>query len=172
MPPAYVGRNRCAGLCPGGCAPSSGLSSLGDIVCLEGDCKVGELLVREMQQVFRQLSGAGADELSDADVAFMQRFGPTVTQTIEAFERENAKLARQVPFTIVCCNIKELGLKAQGLTRQMRAARGVEQTDATPVKSPFDPGAGAIGTAAKVLLAALAAAIVVPPLVRSFRRRN
>lgn len=120
------------------------------MICLEGDCKVGEALIDEMRAVFRQAAGIGADELTDANVAISRRFGPTVTQLLESFDRENAKLARQVPFSIVCCNIKELGVKAQALTRSMRAAAGLEQTERTPVESPFAPTSAGLSTLTKI----------------------
>lgn len=128
---------------------------------------MGEQLVDEMRATFRQLSHAGADELSDADVAFMRRFGPTVTQLLEQFDVEQGKLSRQVPFTIVCCNIKELGVKAQSITRQMREAAGVAQTSTTPVRSPFHNDVGdTLTTVAWLLGGAVAASIVIPALFR------
>lgn len=136
-------------------------------MCFEGDCKVGEQLIEEMRATFRQLSHAGADELSDADVAFMQRFGPTVTQLLEQFDAEEGKLRRQVPFTVVCCNIKDLGVKAQGITRAMRTVAGVEQTSATPVSSPFKNDIGdTVQTLAWLLGGAVAASIVIPALFK------
>jgi hypothetical protein len=144
--------------------------NLGDIIAFEGDCHVGELLVREMQTTFRQLSGVGKDELDDADVAFMRRFGPPVTSIVEEFNRQEARIARQIPFNLVCADIKELGVKAQALTREMRDARQVAQTKETPITSPFTPGpaglSSSLGDLVKVLGFALAAAIVLPAVFR------
>lgn len=123
-----------------------------------------------MQTTFRQLSGAGKDELDDSDLAFMRRFGPTVTALVEEFQRLEASFSRKVPFSPVCASIKELGVKAQAVTQSMRATRGVEQTKETPIDSPFTPGpagaAGALGDLVKVLGFALAGAIIIPALVR------
>ena len=142
---------------------------LGDVLCLEGDCKVGEQLVREMQFTFRQLGGVGKDELDDSDLAFMRRFGPAVTSVVEQFNAEQSKLARQVPFSLVCCSVKDLGVKAQSLTAQMRTFRDVAQPATTPVDSPFKPGPAGIdlGGLATILAVALGGAIFIPPLVRS-----
>lgn len=145
-----------------------GRGSLGDVICLEGDCKIGQALVEEMQAVFKQLSGVGKDELDDSDVEFMRRFGPTVTQIIESFQAENAKLARQVPFSLVCCTIKELGRKAQDMSTQMRAFRNVSTPSPTPVTPPFTGPGGALGGALDTLLiiagVGVAAVIVLPML--------
>jgi len=145
-------------------------NGLGDVLCFEGDCKAGTLLVQEMQATFKQLSGVGKDELDDSDVAFMRQFGQPVTQTVEAFQREDAKLTRQIPFSLVCCTIKELGRKAQDLTRQMREFRKVAQTTPTPITPPFsspstDIGKG-IGNLLLIAGVALAAVIVLPTLMK------
>jgi len=151
------------GACCADCEP------LGDVLCLEGDCKVGEQLVREMQAVFRQLGGVGKDELDDSDVAFMRRFGPAVTSIVEQFNGEQSKLSRQVPFSLVCCSVKDLGVKAQSLTTQMRTFRDVAQPSTTPIDSPFKPGPAGIdlGGLATIVALALGGAILIPALARS-----
>lgn len=124
-----------------------------------------------MQAVFKQLSGAGKDELDDSDVAFLRRFGPTVTQLVEAFQTEDDKLRRQVPFSQVCCTEKELGVKAQSVTRAMRDARAVAQTAATPIDSPFKPGPAGfdLTTIGLVVGGTIVAAVVLPQLFRGRR---
>ncbi len=148
--------------------------TLGDVIALESDCVAGEQLVRELQLTFRQLSGVGKDELSDEDVAFMRRFGPPVTAIVEEFNKQEARIARDIPFSLVCATIKELGVKAQQLTRDMRQAAGVAQTTPTPIDSPFKPGpagfSDAFGGLVKVLGFALAGAILIPVVFRSGRR--
>jgi hypothetical protein len=114
--------------------------AMGDIFCLEGDCVVGKQLVNEMQAVFKQGVGFGVNELSDQQVEFRRRFSPTVTQLVEQFQAEDGKLSRQVPFSLVCCTIKDIGVKAQSITRQMRDFMNVAQPDATPVESPHKSG--------------------------------
>lgn len=152
-----------------------GGSGLGDVIALESDCTIGEQLVREMQTTFRQLSGVGQDELSDADIAFMRRFGPPVTAIVEEFNKQEAKLSRQIPFSTVCAAVKELGRKAQLLTREMRTARSVGQTSATPIDSPFTPGpagaANALASLVKVVGISIAVAVLVPAVLNAGGRR-
>lgn len=126
--------------------------ALGDVICLEGDCAVGKQLVNEMQAVYKQFSGYGKNELSDADVSFRAKFSSTVTQVVEQFQREDAKLSRQIPFSVVCCTIKDIGVKAQSLSRQMRDYMKVAQPAATPVKSPHDPSTNPVANLADKVL--------------------
>lgn len=114
--------------------------AMGDVICLEGDCVVGKQLVNEMQAVYKQGSGYGVDELNDQQVEFRRRFGPTVTQLIEQWQAEERKLTRQLPFSLVCCTIKDIGVKSQSITRQMRDFMKVAQPDATPIESPHKSG--------------------------------
>lgn len=114
--------------------------AMGDTICLEGDCVVGKQLVNEMQAVYKQGSGYGVDELNNDQLEFRRRFGPTVTQLIEQFMAEDGKLTRQLPFSLVCCTIKDIGVKAQSMTRQMRDFMKVAQPDATPIESPHKAG--------------------------------
>jgi len=123
-----------------------------------------------MQATFRQLSGVGKDELDDSDVAFLRRFGPAVTFIVEEFQRLEASFKRRLPFNPVCASIKELGVKAQALTREMRDARQVAQTQATPIDSPFKPGPAGLGDTLSTLVwlvgGAAAAAIIIPAITR------
>lgn len=119
-------------------------AAMGDVICLEGDCVVGKQLVNEMQAVYKQGSGYGVNELNDQQVEFRRRFAPTVTQLVEQWQAEESKLTRQLPFSLVCCTIKDIGVKAQSITVQMRDFMKVAQPDRTPVKSPHEPGNDAI----------------------------
>lgn len=123
-----------------------------------------------MQATFRRLGGVGADELTDDDVAFMRRFGPTVTFLVEEFQRLDASFSRQLPFSTKCAAIKEVGRKAQAITQEMRQARGIAQLPETPVSSPFTPGPAGLGDALKPLVwlvgGAVAASIVIPAVFR------
>lgn len=146
--------------------PAPVRTGLGDFFALEGDCVIGEQLVHDMQLTYKQGSGIGADERTDQEVAFSHKFGPAVTAIVTEFEKDESSFSRHVPFSPICAAIKELGVKAQDLTRQMRDAMGVAQPAGTPVKSPFGPSGAIDDIKGLIYLAGgVMAAIYILPII-------
>jgi hypothetical protein len=102
---------------------------LGDWVCIEGDCQIGRSLIREMGAVYTALVA----QVGTQD--FVNRFGSTVQSIQATLSDMDSWAVHWVPFHPGCCTIKELGRRAQDITRQMREAAGVAQPPDTDTDS-------------------------------------
>jgi len=139
---------------------SGGLGSIFGI-CLEGDCQIGESLIKEMQRTFQALGN------QEGDIAFTirQQLGTAITAVVADYQAIQGSFSRQLPFTTLCCRMAELGKKAQSLTLQMNKIAG---TTASAPTSPdaADPFAGLI-TFAKVAAVVVLVAYTAPPILRA-----
>lgn len=139
---------------------TGGLGSIFGI-CLEGDCQLGEALIKEMQSTFQALGN------QEGDIGFniRQKLGVAITAVVQDYQNIAGSFSRQVPFTPVCCRMAELGKKAQALTQQMHSIAGT-QAPVTTSPDSADPFAGLI-TFGKIAIAVVLAAYVVPPILRA-----
>lgn len=137
-------------------------TQLGSIlgVCLEGDCQVGEMLIRQMQSTFQAVAN------QEGDLAFNIRaqVSPAVTAVVEDYLRLKASWSRQLPFTPICCRMAELGKQAQALTQTMHRMAG---TTAPPTTSTDSDPFGGFMTFLKVAAAVTLVALVAPPVIRA-----
>jgi len=85
---------------------------LGDIICVEGDCKQGEAQIATMKAFFASL-GQPAE------------FRSAVASLLSAYDSAEASWTRHIPFASVCCEIKGLGTQAESLTKRMAASRNI-----------------------------------------------
>jgi hypothetical protein len=138
-------------------------SDLGSVfgLCLEGDCQLGEALIKEMQSTFQALG----NQEGDIGFAIRQKLGVTITAIVQDYQVISSSFSRQVPFTPICCRMAELGKKAQAVTQQMHAIAGT-QAPVTTSPDSADPFAGLI-TFAKIAAVVVLAAYVVPPILRA-----
>jgi hypothetical protein len=91
---------------------------VGDLICTEGDCNIGEALIAEMMSTYSTIYGElGPDQL----LTFANKFSPAVRAIKDAADTLESSAARQVPFSSVCCTIKTLGQQAQKQTAAMNA---------------------------------------------------
>ncbi len=111
---------------------------LGDFVCTEGDCQIGRALVREMGVVYSALVA----QLAPSNSEFVRLFGVTVASLQASYSSSDGFWVHWLPFHPGCCTIKEIGRKAQDLTKRMREYAGVAQTDDTPLPKPSPGGVG------------------------------
>ncbi len=86
-------------------------SPLGDIISTEGDCKEGELNVRQLDQFFKN-AGSPA------------KWSPAVDTIMKTFADLDSKWTRSIPFSPVCGQIKALGQQAAILVEQIAADTG------------------------------------------------
>lgn len=89
-------------------------SELGDFICTEGDCQIGQALIEAMQAFY----GSALDKAAYPN-DFTARFKPSIDALVTAFNDADGSFWRHLPFAAQCCTIKELGNKAQQLTQQM-----------------------------------------------------
>jgi hypothetical protein len=130
-------------------------------ICLEGDCQLGEALIKEMQSTFQALGN------QEGDIGFniRQKLGVAITSVVSDYQTISSGWQRQVPFTPICCRMAELGKKAQALTQQMHQLAGTTAPTPTDTNSA-DPFAGLL-TFAKIAAVVVLAAYVVPPILRA-----
>lgn len=82
-------------------------SDLGDIICTDGDYKIGEALVLQMVQFFESLRRPA-------------RYESAAQAIYAAYEKARGSwLGRLTPFSTVSCQMKEVGRQAQGLMAMM-----------------------------------------------------
>ncbi len=98
------------------------------LVCTQGNCDEGDLLVAQMQAYWKRFA---IDEERGEDFAadFRERFSTATTVLVEQYNEISASW--QYPFDPDCCKIQELGRQAYELTKRMSAMADVE--------SPSDP---------------------------------
>lgn len=89
-------------------------NGLNDIICVEGDCLIGETLVNQMS-AFYQNSLTTASNPDD----FSAHFKSSVDSIVSSFNDANGSFWRHFPFSPTCCSIKEIGNQAQSLTQAM-----------------------------------------------------
>ena len=125
-----------------------GEAALGDLVCVEGDCKQGEAQVLQLREMFARV---GKPAMYAAAVA-----------TIEASYAEiNGSFARKwIPFSTACCQIKGIGAQAEKLTQAIAQASGVQAPAPIGVPSPSDQLGGALKWAAVGLVGLAAIALL------------
>lgn len=107
------------------------LGAMGDWICTEGDCKIGKAAIDQMLQFFAALKAKNQHK----------SFEPAVEAIYASYEKQEKQLSRHVPFSTVCCAIKEIGKQAQEVTQQMAAATGSKAPPGTlPKPQPTDWG--------------------------------
>jgi hypothetical protein len=107
------------------------MGKVGDIFCTEGDCKIGEMAIGQMGTFYASLKVKNVH----------QPYEVGVKAILEAYEKARSSWTRQIPFTTVCCQIKQLGVQAISMTQSMSKKTG----DQAPLA--FDPGQGSITAA-------------------------
>ena len=101
-------------------------AGLGDVVCVEGDCKQGEAQVLQMRGMFAQLGKPAA-------------WAAAVATINATYDEINGSFARKwIPFSTACCQIKAIGGQAEKLTAAMAQAAGVAAPASLAVPSPSD----------------------------------
>lgn len=129
-------------------------NQLGDWICVEGDCKAGESMVRQMVATYESLTvpqpiqnAQGIwfipdDPARDAAMATMrQRYAAPVEAIKKALSADETWARRWVPFHPNCCDIKRIGEQAQKLTKQMLKDAGAAGLPDMPIgggPGPFD----------------------------------
>lgn len=138
-----------------------GSNGLGDTLCVEGDCRVGDAAVTQMVKAIDALRAQRRAEPFEI-----------AAQSIYAAWEKTKGAKRYVPFHPVCCEVREIGKQAEALTDKMLSATGNATVNAIIQQSPTE----LLGTALKwgvgigvVGLGAWAAVQVVAAL-RSTRR--
>lgn len=122
------------------CSSSSMLGeAFGDIVCTEGDCVIGEALIKSLVKFFDSVHRP-------------RQFEAAVEAVYAAWEAENAKFTRKIPFSSSCCAIKELGAKAQQLQAQIAAATHVATVPGVQLPGPSAAVIPAVTAAAPLAL--------------------
>ena len=119
----------------GGCGCGRGVNNgLGDYVCVEGDCAVGEAAVVQMMTVF-QASGSPP------------AWAPTVKAIKDSFDALDKTISRHLlPFSPACCAIKQIGVQAQQATADMQQGKA-------PNLSPgYTPSSSVLDTTIKAAL--------------------
>jgi len=97
-------------------------TSLGDVVCIEGDCKEGEARVRELQHFFDQVTAAGKPHAED----LARKYQAAVNTVVASFNEADSSLSRQLlPFSTRCCEIKGIGEQADKVRADIAADAGV-----------------------------------------------
>lgn len=96
------------------------LNGLNDIICVEGDCLIGQTLVNQMS-AFYQNALTTASNPDD----FSTHFKSSVDSIVSSFNDANGSFWRHFPFSPTCCSIKEIGNQAQSLTQSMSQFLGV-----------------------------------------------
>lgn len=91
------------------------LGQLGDVICVEGDCKLGEGQVAQLRAFF--------DSIKVASVK--NKYESAVAAIVGSFDEAEGKLSRHLPFSTVCCEIKAIGLQAAKLQAQIAVDAGV-----------------------------------------------
>lgn len=126
------------------------LGALGDVICVEGDCKQGETQVAQMRSTFAEL---GQPAMYAAAVA-------TINAAYDAAEDSISR--KYLPFSTVCCQIKALGLQAGKLTVEMSKAAGVAAPDQAPLepKAPLEELGDKLSTGAFIIAGAIGVAIL------------
>lgn len=140
--------------------------AFGDIICVEGDCAIGESAVRQMQTTFEQLGRPPAH-------------AATVAALVADFNAANSGWQRQIPFTTRCCVIKDIGRQAEQVTQAMLRGQGAAPPPphGTSTPSPSDRFGGAAAlllavVAAGAIAYAAAPAVAGSAVARRFRRRS
>lgn len=96
---------------------------LGDVVCVEGDCAAGEQAVHQLAAFY-----SAAREPA--------QFAAAVSAVIHDFQELDAQWQRHLPFSGVCCAIKQVGQQAQDLTAQIAAALRIAPPPGIPTLAP------------------------------------
>lgn len=129
--------------------PNTGRVRVGALVCTEGHCKHGEILVKDMQAYWKRY-GFDVEKGEEFGAKFRERFGAATSALVEQYNALQASISRKVPFSPVCCQILELGRKAEVITRAMAAMAGVD----APAPSGLKPPGESTFPWGKVLIAA------------------
>ena len=120
---------------------SDGLGQLGDIICVEGDCKLGESLVTQMKGFYTAVTAPGFPGAT----AMATKYGPSVSAILKAKSEKETWARRWLPFHPNCCAIRDIGKQAQDITRQMAADAKVVAPSMVPV--PWTDEGGGISSA-------------------------
>lgn len=141
---------------------AAALGQLGDLVCVEGDCKAGEAAVKQMQELYNALTGAGGGAFYQAGqqaggggtasavaVMIATKYGPTVAALVKAKDDLETWARRWVPFHPNCCAIRDIGKQAQDITQRMAADAKVAAP--TPVPLAWTDSGGIIGNAVSAI---------------------
>jgi hypothetical protein len=112
------------------CSCSSGLGASGPL-CATGDCAAGRVSVQEMRSTF------------DALVANPQfdrwRFESSVVALESTYNATAGWFSEWIPFNPNCCAIKDIGIQADELTRQMLVSVGSADAGQRPAsQAGFD----------------------------------
>jgi hypothetical protein len=87
-------------------------AGLGDWFCVEGDCDFGRTQVRQLRAVY---ASAGSPT----------RFKGAFEAIIQAHDAIEARwFAKRIPFTTLCCDLKNIGVQAQTLAADILEATG------------------------------------------------
>lgn len=131
-------------------------SDLGDIICIEGDCEAGEIAVAQMRSVYDTLKAQGVN---------LAAFESSYRALLASYREKQDSWSRRIPFTPVCCSIREIGRQGAALTTQMQAAAGVKALPGLPIPTGVLPDAqdavAGLGTALKIALGVVAGAAVI-----------
>lgn len=122
-----------------------GLGQLGDVICVEGDCKLGESLVTQMNGFYTAVTAPGFPGAT----AMAQKYGPSVSAILKAKSEKETWARRWLPFHPNCCAIRDIGKQAQDITRQMAADAKVVAPSVVPV--PWTDSGGILGSAVSSL---------------------
>lgn len=141
------------------------------MLCLEGDCKIGETLVRQMQAMFRKVVFEPGLEDPQAR-AINERWGILASNITEEFNTLERQIGRKFPFAIACCQIKELGRQAEKVTQGMAEMADIAAPAPSGIKAPFASGGGLGGIGDLLKWGAIVAGVVIlgPPIVRALSK--
>lgn len=108
--------------------------AVGDVICTEGDCTIGEALVKQMYSFY--LASVASLQTDDLKLgSFVAKYGTTAKTIAESFDDANSRFSRKVlPFSTWCCTIKDVGGQAQALTKAMASELGRIPPD--PIQLP------------------------------------
>jgi len=129
-------------------------AAFGDIVCVEGDCKLGESLITQMHAFFISATAPGMPKQAEMKA----QFGPAVAAILAAAKEKQTWARKWLPFHPACCAIRDIAKQAQELTGKMAAAVGASSPVTVPV--PWVNDDAASGAQSLISTAATIAVVV------------
>lgn len=127
-------------------------TGFGDLISVEGDCKVGELAVSQLLELFDKLGKPA-------------KYAPAVAAIKKSYDDAESSWSRHIPFSPVCGEVKAIGVQADQLAKQMAAEKGAP----IPTGATDQDPTGAVG---KLIKGALVVAGIVAGgfVLREFKK--